>query len=303
LKILVADDETVSRMMMKKILQTSGYEVVEAADGREAAGLLSEPGGPRMALIDWIMPAMDGPQVCRQIRTQSDHSYIYLILLTSKQSKEDIVAGLESGADDYLTKPCNPEELKARLRTGQRILDLEDKLVEAREAMRYKATHDSLTSLWNHGAILALLKRELSRMQRENSRISLLLCDIDHFKQINDTYGHIVGDKVLEELATRLQAAIRPYDAVGRYGGEEFLLILTGCDKPDLQVRAEQIRQAICSKPFTTGEIEISISISIGALPHCALEGTKKVEEILSTVDAALYRAKAAGRNCVVFVE
>src|SRR6202044_593173 len=142
-------------------------------------------GGPRLALIDWMMPGLDGPGVCREVRTRHNDLYVYILLLTSKESSEDIVHGLEAGADDYLTKPCHPAELHARLHTGRRILQLEDRLIEAREEMRYKATHDALTGLLDRGAILSLLQGELLRSTRERSPVSLLLCDIDHFKQIN----------------------------------------------------------------------------------------------------------------------
>ena len=197
-------------------------------------------GGPRLALIDWMMPGLDGPGVCQEVRTRHNDLYVYIVLLTSKESSEDIVKGLEAGADDYLTKPCRPAELKARLHTGRRILQLEDKLVEAREGMRFKATHDPLTSLWDRGAILTLLRSELNRSERAHSPISLLLCDIDHFKSINDGYGHQTGDEVLEEVSTRLLDGVRSHDAVGRYGGEEFLVLLNGCSGEQLKERAEE---------------------------------------------------------------
>jgi two-component system cell cycle response regulator len=169
------------------------------------------------------MPELDGPGVCRELRKLQEQAYTYAILLTSKESKEDIVTGSESGADDYLTKPFNAEELKARLQTGERILNLEDKLVEAREQMRFKATHDALTSLSNRGAIMELLGRELARSHREATSTVIMMGDVDHFKSINDTYGHPVGDEVLQEIARRLLSCVRSYDFVGRYGGEEFL--------------------------------------------------------------------------------
>lgn len=168
------------------------------------------------------MPGLDGPGVCRSDRKRKDQSYVYMILLTSKEKKEDVVAGLESGADDYLTKPFDPEELKARLRTGMRILDLEDRLIEAREEMRFQATHDSLTSLWNRGVIMELLGRELARSRREAKCTAILLGDLDHFKHINDTYGHLAGDEVLRETARRLVSSVRSYDFVGRLAAKNF---------------------------------------------------------------------------------
>ena len=300
MKILLADDDPVSRRLMERMLQRGGYEVITVENGREAARELTAAGGPRLALIDWMMPELDGPAVCREVRSRIDGAYVYILLLTSKQSSEDIVKGLQAEADDYLTKPCHPAELKARLHTGRRILQLEDKLVEAREDMRFKATHDALTSLWDRGAILALLRSELSRSKREHSSVSVLLCDIDHFKQVNDVHGHQVGDEVLEEVSTRLLDAVRPYDAVGRYGGEEFLLVLNGCSAEDLEVRAEQARKAICGRVFSTSDGSILVSMSIGATTIQDWDKTDAVQPFLKEADEALYRAKAAGRNRVI---
>jgi two-component system cell cycle response regulator len=299
-KILLADDDPVSRRLMERMLQRGGYEVITVENGREAARELTAAGGPRLALIDWMMPELDGPAVCREVRSRTDGAYVYIMLLTSKQSSEDIVKGLQAEADDYLTKPCHPAELKARLHTGRRILQLEDKLVEAREDMRFKATHDALTSLWDRGAILALLRSELSRSIREHSWVSVLLCDIDHFKQVNDIHGHQVGDEVLEEVSTRLLDAVRPYDAVGRYGGEEFLIVLNGCSAEDLAERAEQARKAICGRPFSTSDGSILVSMSIGAITIQDWDKMDAIEPFLKEADQALYRAKAAGRNRVI---
>jgi two-component system cell cycle response regulator len=302
-KILLADDDPVSRRLMERMLQRSGYEVITVKNGREAARELTTAGGPRLALIDWMMPELDGPGVCREVRSKIDGTYVYILLLTSKQSSEDIVKGLQAEADDYLTKPCHPAELKARLHTGRRILQLEDKLVEAREDMRFKATHDALTSLWDRGAILALLRSELSRSKREHSSVSVLLCDIDHFKQVNDVHGHQVGDEVLEEVSTRLLDAVRSYDAVGRYGGEEFLIVLNGCSAEDLAERAEQAREAISGRPFATSDGSIFVSMSIGAITIEDWDKAVAIEPFLKVADEALYRAKAAGRNRVVYAE
>jgi two-component system, cell cycle response regulator len=302
-KILIADDDAVSRRLMERILQQSGYEVITAENGRQAAHELASEGGPRLALIDWMMPELDGLSVCREVRNRQNDSYVYILLLTSKESCEDVVMGLEAGADDYLTKPCHPAELKARLHTGRRILQLEDKLVEAREEMRFKATHDALTSLWDRGAILALLRNELSRSLREHSPVSLLLCDIDHFKNINDTYGHQTGDEVLEEVSTRLLNGVRSHDAVGRYGGEEFLIVLNGCSYEHLKERAEHIRKSIGCCPFSTSQGTISLSMSVGAVTIENWDKSIPIEQFLKQADAALYRAKAAGRNQVDYAE
>jgi diguanylate cyclase (GGDEF)-like protein len=302
-KILVADDDPVSLRMIERMLQHIGYEVITADNGRKAANILSAAGGPRLSLIDWMMPQLDGPGLCREIRERNDDLYTYILLLTAKHSREDVVIGLKAGADDYLTKPFHPAELEARLNTGRRILKLEDKLVEAREEMRFKATHDGLTSLWNRAAILSLLRSELSRSIRDRSAVSLLLCDIDHFKEVNDTYGHLVGDEVLQVASSRLLESVRLYDAVGRYGGEEFLIVLTGCIDEDLRNRAEQVRLAISSYPIPTTSGPISVSMSVGAITIENWEKALPIELFLKQADDALYRAKAAGRDKVVFAD
>jgi two-component system, cell cycle response regulator len=302
-RILVADDDPVSLRLMEHMLQNSGYNVITVDNGREAARVLSKADGPRLALIDWMMPGLDGPGVCRAVRGRHEDAYVYMLLLTSKQSSGDVVQGLEAGADDYLTKPCHPAELKARLHTGRRVLQLEDKLVEAREKMRFKATHDALTSLWDRGAILALLRSELSRSKREHSPVSLLLCDIDHFKEVNDMYGHQTGDEVLEEVAQRLQDAVRSHDAVGRYGGEEFLIVMNGTRGDELKERAEQVRSAINCLPISTAQGLIPVSLSMGAITIEDWDKSLPIEPFLKEADDALYRAKAAGRDRVNYAE
>jgi two-component system cell cycle response regulator len=244
------------------------------------------------------MPLKDGVEVCREVRRRNVSNYTYLILVSSRESKEDIVAGLEAGADDYITKPCNTDELKARLRTGLRILQLEDRLVEARESMRFQATHDVLTTLWNRGAILELLSMELGRSRREASCTAVMMCDIDHFKSINDRFGHAAGDDVLREVSKRFQNAVRSYDMVSRYGGEEFLIVLNRCNPENAVSRGEQLRQAIAGRPIATGAEDLQVSVSIGlALSPDFRNGS--VEEIVHQADMALYSAKESGRNCV----
>ncbi len=289
--------------MMQRMLLQSGYEVTTAQDGAEAVSQLLNESGPRLVLLDWMMPQLDGPEVCRQIRSSAGRPYVYITLLTSKESKEDLVAGLEAGADDYLTKPCNSGELRARLRTGERILSLEDSLVTAREAMRFDATHDALTSLLNRGAILSSLNLELQRAQATEAGLSILLSDVDHFKHINDTYGHPVGDEVLREIAARLKRCVRRGDRVGRYGGEEFFLILADCECKDLRMRAEQIRAVVGSTPVRTTAGPLQISISVGALEINAVNRSQAAERLLKDVDEALYRAKKDGRNRISVAE
>jgi two-component system cell cycle response regulator len=307
MKILIAEDDAMSRRLLEKTLQREGYEVIAVSNGLLALQQLSLPDGPRLALLDWMMPEMDGPGVCLAVRQQHERKYVHIILITSRGSKQDVVEGLRAeglraGADDYLTKPWDPAELIARLRVGQRILQLEDRLVEARETMRFRATHDSLTSLFNRGVIVDLLARELTRTRRENGCTVVIMGDLDHFKDVNDRYGHMVGDEVLREIARRLLASVRSYDFVGRYGGEEFLVILNNCDSARAVTRAQEIRNKIASQPVKTERGPLPVTMSLGVLASRDW-GLQLAEEILGKVDLALYQAKADGRNCVRLAE
>ena len=299
MKILIADDESVSRRMLQGLLTKWGYEVVSAEDGKAAWGLLNAPDAPRIALLDWMMPGRNGVDVCRELRAHRPEPYTYILLLTAKDAKENVVEGLESGADDYLTKPFHPQELKARLRVGIRLLNLEDNLVQAREAMRFKATHDALTGLWNRGTILETLDREVGRSRREGASLGVVIGDLDHFKSVNDNYGHLAGDEVLREATRRMQASVRFYDAVGRYGGEEFLVLLPGCGATETADKAEHLRAAVGQQPIETPCGPLRITMSLGGVAT-ANWPDDNASQILQMADAALYRAKEEGRNRVV---
>jgi two-component system cell cycle response regulator len=299
MRILMADDESVSRRILQALLVKWGYEVIAAEDGDGAWRELQSAEAPRIALLDWMMPGQNGVDVCRALRKMRPEPYTYILLLTAKDAKESVVEGLESGADDYLTKPFNPQELKARIRVGLRLLDLEDKLVQAREAMRFKATHDTLTGVWNRGTVLEALDREVWRARREGTSLGILMVDLDHFKSVNDTHGHLAGDAVLREVTRRMQTGVRPYDAVGRYGGEEFLILLPGCNSEETEHKAERLRNSILQVPVTTSAGELSVTTSIGGVATGQWP-QETPNQFLQMADLALYRAKEEGRNRTV---
>ena len=298
MRILIAEDDPVSGRRLEAMLAQWGYEIVAVQDGIEALEQLRRPGAPTLALLDWMMPGMDGIEVCRKVRSENKGEYVYIVLLTAKGNKDDLVRGMEAGADDYVVKPFDSHELKVRLHAGTRIIDLQRQLIEAREALRSQATHDALTGLWNRRAIFDLLARETARTKRGGKPFSVILADIDHFKRVNDTYGHVAGDAVLREVAERMRAAVRPYDDVGRYGGEEFLAILTECSQAEAANVAERMRAQIAGEPVAIPQGTISVTISLGVATAAAPQDADGTATVRSA-DAALYRAKEAGRNRV----
>ncbi len=298
MRVLAAEDNPVFQSMLKAMLGKWGYEAIIAPDGNEAMRLLSRDDPPRMAILDWMMPGMDGVEVCRCIRGVRREPYIYMLLLTARNESQDLVEGMDAGADDYLTKPFVAHELRARLRAGRRILDLQAELVAAREALRIQATYDGLTGVLNRGSVLDALNQDLARAGRESGPVAVLLTDIDHFKKVNDTHGHQAGDAVLQETAHRMKSAIRAYDSMGRYGGEEFLIVLPGCDGEDAVHQAERIREAIAGPSYSYGGAVFTSTCSVGvSWRSCA--SSDDAAELIREADLALYRAKAAGRNRV----
>lgn len=297
MNVLVADDDVVSRRLLQVSLTNAGYRVQIAVDGAEALRAFEQQECPRLVVMDWMMPKLDGLEVCRAIRELSPEPYIYIILLTSKGQPEEILEGLEAGADDYITKPFDLQELKARVRAGKRILDLQEQIVSTRELLRIQATHDALTGLLNRRAILEKLEQELARSAREGTQLSVIMADLDHFKRINDTYGHLAGDAVLCEAAQRLQASMRVYDAVGRYGGEEFLVVSPGCGLPEAAEQAERLRRRISEEAVRVPDCTIPVTMSLGVV--AATAEVRQPGDLLRLADDALYAAKHSGRDRV----
>ena len=297
MRVLIADDSATSRIMLRKALSNWGYEVILAEHGAQAWDILAQPDSPPMAVLDWVMPHMTGPEVCRRVRETHREPYTYILLLTSKNTKGETVEGLEAGADDYIVKPFDQHELQVRLRVGKRIVDLQMDLLQAREELRDRANKDLLTMLPNRQAIAAALEQELSRSRRDHRTVGVILLDIDHFKKINDTYGHFAGDAVLREAAARLRGNMRTYDQVGRYGGEEFLVVLPNCDLEQASHQAERMRQRLHSSIMTVDGVEMRISASFGVTVSDGSD--RSADFFVRMADEALYKAKASGRNCI----
>jgi len=281
---------------LRKTLSRWNHEVLEASDGNEALRLLTGPNPFTLAILDAKMDGLRGAELCRRLRDEAAEPYIYVLMLMEKSQEDDLLESFEAGADDYLVKPFDGYELRAKLLVAKRILSLQERLIGMRDELAVQATHDALTGLWNRRASMETLARELSRANREKKNVGLILADLDHFKQINDTYGHLAGDQVLQTVAQRLKGALRTYDTVGRYGGEEFLMIFPGCDEEALLRRAEHLRESVDREAVRTPEAEIVVSVSLGAT---VAHGAVPQDQILKSADEALYRAKRSGRNRV----
>ncbi len=299
-EVLIAEDDPMFCRVLASCMQKWNYRVTALKNGVDAWSILQQEDAPQLVILDWMMPGLDGIELCRRIRAQQSGHYKYVLLLTSKDSKEDVVAGLEAGADDYLTKPFDVNELRARVRAGQRILQLQDALLRVQTDLQFETAHDHLTGLWNRRAIMDLMRRETQRSVRLGNLLGLMMVDLDRFKLINDSYGHQVGDTVLHEVAERMLASVRNYDYVGRYGGEEFLIVLADCAPSALAATAERMRARISGNPIETEAGPIPVTVSIGLAAGDATSATiLKAEDLLRAADTALYRAKTNGRNRV----
>lgn len=287
-----------AQRLLEKSLKKAGHRVVVAQNGREALDLFRKSFFP-MVLTDWMMPEMTGLELCKAIRAQACPGYVFVVFLTSKDDKNDIITALDAGADDYLTKPFHKAELIARLNTGKRVLALERSLKKANEDIRMLSITDPLTGIFNRGYLMERLPEEFNRARRYDHPLSLIMCDIDRFKKVNDTYGHEAGDAVLKSVAHCLNGCLRHgIDWMARYGGEEFLIMLSETDHEGAMAVAERLKTQFAQCPVDSRGHEIKVTASFGvATFQTHTHEQKSPEDLIREADRCLYRAKANGRN------
>ena len=299
MKVLIAEDEAVSRRLLQAALTRWGYEVVTASDGCAALEILQQPDAPKLVVFDWMMPGLDGMQLCQAVRAKTQEPYTYILMVTAKRAQENVVAGLTAGADDYITKPFDPDELRVRLRTGKRIVCLQDQLIAARESLRDAATHDSLTRLWNRPPFSKRSAASWPAQTADHGSVGVVMLDLDNFKRVNDTHGHQVGDEALIAVAKTLRSSVRPYDSIGRVGGEEFLVVLPGCNELNAMSHAERLRAAISELVIPNRRWVARDHRQPGRVGR--RHPTKARNACVRAADDALYVAKRNGRNRVEF--
>jgi two-component system cell cycle response regulator len=291
-KIMLVEDSAIQRRRIGRYLKEWNLDFVAIDNGADAWSVLQDPDPPSLVLLDWMLPGLDGIELCRRIRTLgANGTYIYTVMLTAKDKKHDLLTAMAAGADDYLAKPVEPSELRARIMVGKRIFELQ-------QSLKFAATHDFLTTLLNRAEILARLTQELNRNEREDKPTAIILADLDNFKEVNDSLGHAAGDCVLKEVAQRLQSDLRAYDLVGRYGGEEFLIVLPNCNLPTATRRADEIRGLVSKNAMVTTFAKVPVTISMGITVSDGAYSLT-IEDLLQQADEALYHAKGTGRNCV----
>jgi diguanylate cyclase (GGDEF)-like protein len=297
MKVLIAEGNADSCKALESDIKEWGYEVITANKGQDALELIKK-GGIRIAILDWKMPEINGMELCRNIRKEIQErrsENIYVILLLCNDREDDIINGISAGADDYIVKPINFLELKILIQNGDRIIKLEDSCIKL-------ASFDPLTKLWNRNKIFQILDEELNRGWRENTHTGIVMIDVDHFKKINDSYGHLAGDAVLAEVASRIQKGLRPYDKAGRYGGDEMCVVLPKCNLNIVKLITERIRLSVCGKNIKTDAGLLNVTISIGGtISDNSSHSSGNI--FIKTSDEALYIAKEKGRNRTVILE
>ncbi len=298
-RILLVDDEPTQRLIMARLLKRAGYVVETAGNGIEALAKI-DAGDFQLMITDWEMPEMDGIALCSALRASPNRNYIYTILLTARDAIEHVVTGLQAGADDYLTKPVIEPELIARLNTGKRIVTLERSLRSANEENRRLSITDPLTGAYNRRYLMEQLPREIERAARYGRELSVVMCDVDHFKKINDTHGHLVGDEVLKWFVASLQKRVRACDWVARYGGEEFIAVLPETNVSNAGAAAENLRTGIAEAPFVLDQLSLPVTASFGASGWSGdVPAGSLLDALLAKCDAGVYASKAGGRNRV----
>ncbi len=297
--ILIIEDDKDSRELLKIYLTKWNYNVFEASKPFAALELIKTH-SIQMALIDWVLDETSGIEICNLIRNKFRDNYVYIIIITGQKTRRDVVEALSQGADDYLMKPFNFEELKVRIKAGERILTYQNNLKDCYDKLYEASIKDPLTGTFNRQTILERLNSEFERAKRLNDDLSVIMSDIDFFKRVNDSYGHLVGDSVLKHIGKILKKSIRKYDTVGRYGGEEFLIILPHTSIKVAKNIAERVRQSLKNEVFIIKNFSIPITMSFG-ISHISRASNSSL--LLQQADQMLYEAKRRGRNKVVAID
>lgn len=293
MKIFVVEDDFSYRSILVKQLTEWGYDPISAEDGEKAWKILQQNNPPKLILLDWSLPGLSGFELIKRIRNLNDHSPPYIIMVTAKSEKESIILGLDTGANDYVFKPCHSEILRARVNNGRRMLELQ-------ETLEHESSHDPLTGLLNRRAITESLSKELARSKRKGEGLLVGFCDLDHFKKINDEWGHQSGDDVLCGFVRVINESLRGYDSFGRWGGEEFLLIMPHFSITDAPRIFERLRATVENAVISTQTGPLRITISAGV---AYANGNETVDEVLAAVDRNMYEAKNSGRNRICFTD
>ena len=293
--VLVAEGDDVIRMRLEHLLTKWGHRVTSVSRGDVALEILSPSGPPHLAIVDWMMPGLDGVELCRALRARKSDTYTYIILITAKDDPQSMLIGLEAGADDFLAKPVAPEELRARLRAGQRIVELQERLTAAREEQRRHADRDGLTGVSSRRRVLEVIESSLSERAAGGTELSLAMIDMDDFKPINDQHGHQAGDRVLRTVCERVHRILRRTDVFGRYGGDEFLVVLPETSQSEAMEIGRRVCETLASAPIEYGETQLRITASVGVAT--AALGPCSREELIKRADRALFRAKSEGGN------
>ena len=302
MRALVADGDPERLRQLESWLGKWGHDVAAVRTGSEAWTRLDAERVPILVLLAWRLEGMPGIDVCRRLRLQPELPSAYVLLLAGQRGEEDLLDGLNAGADDFLFAPLDPAEVKARVRTGARIVEVEQALRASQNALRVQSTRDVVTGAWNRAAILDMLNKERERARRKSGSVGVVLADLDAFRRVNETLGTPVGDEVLREAARRMSSTVRPYDAVGRHGGEEFLIVLPGSDGLGGLTAAERIRESFAKRPVHTSAGPVPVTLSLGV----AAEGGEAASDgnsLLRAADAALKRAQHNGGNRVALAD